>query len=74
MKYRTVRAGANRPSHPTPTLKKEPLSDARFEELLSKAGTFFAEAERDVEGERAAVIQEIFKTLDRYGLTVGDLK
>ncbi len=74
MKYRTDRIRASKPSHATPTFKKEPLSDARFEDLLSKAGAFFAEAERDVEGERAAVIQEILETLDRYGLTVADLK
>ncbi len=73
MKYRTDRAGANRPLHATPSFKKEPLSDARFQDLLSRAGAFFAEAERDVEGERAAAIQEILETLDRYGLTVADL-
>lgn len=74
MKNRTDRAGANRPSHPTPTFKKEPLSDSRFQDLLSRAGAFFADAEREVEGERAAMIQEILQTLDRYGLTVADLK
>lgn len=73
MKYRTDRAGANRPSHATPSFKKEPLSDARFQDLLFRAGTFFADAERDVEGERATVIQEILETLDCYGLTVADL-
>ncbi len=41
---------------------------------MSRAGAFFADAERDVEGERAAMIQEILQTLDRYGLTVADLK
>lgn len=74
MKYRPDRTGANKPFHATPSFKKEPLSDDRFQDLLSKAGAFFAEAERDVEGERAAVIQEILQTLDRFGLTVVDLE
>jgi hypothetical protein len=50
------------------------LSDERFQTLLSKAGAFFAEAERDVEAERAAVIEEILQTLAIYGLTVDDLR
>lgn len=58
----------------TASPRKEPLSDTRFQDLLLKVGAFFAEAERDVEGERAAVIAEILQTLDRYGLTVEDLR
>lgn len=54
--------------------RKEPLSNARFQDLLSQAGAFFAEAERDVEGERSAVIAEILDDLARHGLTVDDLR
>lgn len=74
MKYRTERTGITRTPHPPPSPRKEPLSDTRFQDLLLKVGAFFAEAERDVEGERAAVITEILQTLDRYGLTVENLK
>lgn len=74
MKYRTERTGATRTPNTPPSPRKDPLSDTRFQDLLLKAGAFFAEAERDVEGERAAVITEILQTLDRYGLTVEDLK
>lgn len=45
-----------------------------FRILLSKAGAFFAEAERDVEAERVAVIAEILQTLALYGLTVDGLR
>ena len=51
-----------------------PLSDHRFQDLLSRASAFFAEAERDVEGERAQAIAEILQTLQRHGLTVEDLR
>ena len=74
MKYRTERTGTTSTPHTRPSTRKEPLSEARFQDLLLKAGTFFAEAERDVEGERTAVIAEILQTLDRYELTVEDLR
>ena len=74
MKYRTERTGASRTPYAPPSHRKEPLSDTRFQDLLLKAGAFFAEAERDGEGERAEVIAEILQTLDRYGLKVEDLK
>lgn len=65
--------GGSRWQKAAPVGRKEPLSDARFQDLLSKAGAFFADAERDVEGERLAVIAEIRETMQRYGLTVDDL-
>lgn len=74
MKHRTDRAVATRPPRTAPSLKKEPLSDDQFQDLLAKAGAFFAEAERDVEVERAAAIQEILQAMDHYGLTVENLR
>jgi hypothetical protein len=50
------------------------LTDRRFEDLLQQASAFFAQAERDPEAERQAVIAEIIETLERHGLTVADLR
>ncbi len=67
----------------TPSLppRQEPLSENRFQDLLARASSFFAEAERqtepvvvrDIEAERKQVIQDILQTLQRNGLTVDDL-
>lgn len=72
-KHRNDRDGAVTSTRTNSVADKAPLSDERFQTLLSKAGAFFAEAERDVEAERAAVIEEILQTLALYGLTVDDL-
>lgn len=66
--------GGHRPMRGSYPARKDPLSDERFNDLLSKAGAFFAAAEKDVEGERAAMIESILQTLESYGLSVEDLK
>ena len=50
------------------------MTDRRFEDLLQQASAFFAEAERDPEADRQAAIAEIIETMNRYGLTVEDLR
>ena len=67
----------------TPSLppRQEPISETRFQDLLSRASSFFAEAERQVEpepardlaAERTQAIQDILRTLQQHGLTVDDL-
>lgn len=74
MKNKTHRHDPARSSQPRTKGRQAPLSDDRFHALLSKAGEFFAEAERDVEAEKPAVIAEIRQTMDVYGLTVDDLR
>ncbi len=74
MTYRHPRRPATRSAPAKPPARKDPLSDARYQDLLSKAGAFFADAERDTKGERAAMIAEIVQTMERYGLTVDDLR
>ncbi len=54
--------------------RSEPLNEHRFQDLLSRASDFFAQAERDVDGERALAIADIVQTMRRYGLTVDDLR
>lgn len=72
MKMRTDRAHSRfSPSHPA---KQEPLTDRRFEDLLQKASEFFAESEKAPEAKRQAAIEEIIDTMNRYGLTVEDLR
>lgn len=74
MMYRPTRRTPARAVTNKPPERNDPLSDKRYQDLLSKAGAFFAEAQRDIEGERAAAIDEILQTLERYGLTVEDLR
>ena len=50
------------------------MTDRRFEDLLQQASAFFAQAERDPEAERQAAIAEIIETMERYGLTLEDLR
>lgn len=67
----------------TPSLppRQEPISETRFQDLLARASSFFAEAERqgepetvrDLAAERAQAIQDILQTLQQHGLTVDDL-
>ncbi|MEZ5646279.1 MAG: hypothetical protein R3E94_12765 [Burkholderiaceae bacterium] len=57
---------------PSPT-RTDPLSDDRFQMLMRAAGSFFAAAENDTVAERAAVIEDIRRTMAEYGLTVDDL-
>ncbi len=75
-KHRNDRSAALTSARGNSAADETPLSDERFQTLLSKAGAFFAEAERDVdvEAERAAVIEEILQTLALHGLTVDDLR
>ena len=72
MKSRPDRA--HRKPSSSPQLRHDPLTDRRFEDLLQQASAFFAQAERDPEAERQAAIAEIIETMDRYGLTVADLR
>ncbi len=72
MKSRPDRAH-RRPST-SPPVRQDPLSDRRFEDLLQQASAFFAQAERDPEADRQAAIAEIIETMDRYRLTVADLR
>lgn len=58
-------------SHPA---RQEPLTDRRFEDLLQQANAFFAQSERDPEADKQAAIEEIIETMQRYGLTVEDLR
>ena len=58
-------------SHP---VRQDPLTDRRFEDLLQQASAFFAQAERVPEANREAAIAEIIETMNRYGLTVADLR
>jgi len=53
--------------------KPAPLSEQRFQDLLSAAGTFFASFERDPGAERATAIAEIQDLMGRYGLSSADL-
>lgn len=71
MKTRPDRAPRRPPSYSP--LRQEPLSERRFEDLLQQASAFFAQAERDPEAEKQALIAEIIQTLERHGLTVADL-
>lgn len=74
MMYRNARRAPARPEPVKSLKRKDPLSDTRYEDLLSKAGAFFAAAERDVEAERAAALVEIRQTMEIYGLTAEDLR
>jgi hypothetical protein len=65
------RARRRETTHPA---RIDPISDSRFQDLLLRASAFFAEAERDFEGERKQAIAEIIQTMNTYGLTVNDLK
>ena len=62
--------------HPSmsPPARQEPLTDRRFEDLLQQASALFAAAERDPEAEKQATIAEIIETMNRYGLTLTDLR
>ena len=72
MKSRTDRLPRRPPSHQH--ARQESLSERRFEDLLQQASAFFAQAERDPEAERQAAIAEIIETMERYGLTLEDLR
>ena len=62
--------------HPSslPPARQEPLTDRRFEDLLQQASAFFAQSERDPEAEKQVAIAEIIETMNRYGLTLADLR
>jgi enamine deaminase RidA (YjgF/YER057c/UK114 family) len=72
--------GSPRSTPPLPP-RQEPISETRFHDLLARASSFFAEAERqtepevvrDLEAERKQAIQDILQTLQQHGLTVDDL-
>lgn len=72
MTMRSDRSHRHPPSsHPT---RQDPLTDRRFEDLLQQASALFAAAERDPEAEKQAAIAEIIETMNRYGLTLADLR
>lgn len=50
--------------------RREPLSDQRFDALMSAASAFYASFERDLEAEKAAAIVEILDLMQRYGLSL----
>ena len=50
------------------------MTDRRFEDLLQQAGAFFAQSESDPEAEKQVAIAEIIETMNRYGLTLADLR
>lgn len=50
-----------------------PLGEDRFHELIRSASAFFAEAERDLPGERTQAIREIQELMAKHGLSVADL-
>lgn len=70
MKFNSDRPANRRPPAPT---RSEPLNDQRFNDLIGKASAFFATAERDMQGEKAAAIAEINARMLEYGLTLEDL-
>ena len=74
MNMRPDRAHRRPSSSPPARAKQDPLTDRRFEDLLQQASAFIAEAERDPEADRQAAIAEIIETMNRYGLTVEDLR
>ena len=65
---------SHRHASPSPTAQQEPLTDRRFEDLLQQASAFFAQSERDPEADKRAAIAEIIETMNRYGITVKDLR
>lgn len=70
MRFKSDRPAIKRPLAPT---RSEPLNDQRFNDLIGKASAFFATFERDLQGERAAAIEEIKARMVEYGLTLDDL-
>ena len=72
--YSSTRWGGRKPAPASPPLPQTPLGDDRFQSLLAKANAFFAEAERDVVAERAAMITEIRALMAEYGLSIEDLE
>lgn len=57
----------------SPQQATTPLGDDRFQELIRSASAFFAEAERDVNAEKAQAIVDIQRLMAERGLTVDDL-
>lgn len=70
MRFKSDRPANKRPLVPS---RSEPLNDQRFNDLIGKASAFFATFERDLQGERAAAIEEINARMVEYGLTLEDL-
>ena len=70
MRFKSDRPANKRPPAPT---RSESLTDQRFNDLIGKASAFFATFERDLQGERAAAIEEINARMVEYGLTLEDL-
>ena len=50
------------------------MTDRRFEDLLQQTSAFFAQSESDPEAEKQVAIAEIIETMNRYGLTLADLR
>ena len=70
MRFKSDRPANKRPPAPT---RSEPLNDQRFIDLIGKASAFFATAELDMQGEKAAATAEINARMVEYGLTLEDL-
>lgn len=72
--HKSTRWGDRKSAQAVRTVSPTPLDEDRFQSLLAKANAFFAQAERDVVAERAAVISEIRALMATYGLSVDDLQ
>ena len=70
MRFKSDRPATKRSLAPT---RSEPLNDQRFNDLIGKASAFFATFERDLQGQRAAAIEEIKARMIEYALTLNDL-
>lgn len=57
----------------SPRQATTPLGDDRFQELIRSVSAYFAEAERDVNAEKAQTIVDIRRLMAAHGLTVDDL-
>ncbi len=66
---------SERPRGPSaPAKSSTPLGDDRFQELIRGASAFFAAAERDVVAEKAQAIRGIQQLMEKYELSVADLR
>ena len=58
----------------SPPVQRNPLGDDRFAALLAQASSFFDQAERDMDAEKAAAIEEIKALMQEYGLSLEDIE
>jgi hypothetical protein len=64
----------NAPLRQTKRARAEHLSEHRYLELMSGISALFAAAEIDDGAQKAAVIEQIKRTMSEFGLTVEDLR